>query len=272
MNRNQRHKTALITGASSGIGLELTLLFARDQYDLVLVARSAERLAELAAKLQRDHGISVRILARDLSKPETPNEIYSELARESIKVDVLVNNAGFGRRGYFAETSLAGDMEMMQLNMVALTELTKLFLKDMLERHDGKILNVASTAGFQPGPLMAVYYATKAYVLLFSEAVANELNGSGVTMTVLCPGPTRTGFSERAGAKESRLFTGVTMDARSVAQIGYRGLMQGKTLVIPGLRNQVLAFSVGLAPRRMVTWISRRMQEVRMPSLRSDSR
>ncbi len=255
-------RTALITGAWSGIGRELALLFARDGYNLVLVARSAAKLAELAEDLKREHGTSIRVLAKDLSNPAAPDEIYSELAPDS-SVDSLVNNAGFGTRGPFWETSLAAELEMMQVNMVALTHLTKLLLKGMLERRSGKILNVASTAGFQPGPLMAVYYATKAYVLSFSEALANELKGSGVSVTALCPGPTETGFSQRAGMRDSRLFRGTTMDARTVAQIGYRALMQGKPVVIPGLRNRLLAFSVRLAPRAAVTRITRRLQETR---------
>ncbi len=256
-------RTAVITGAWSGIGRELGFLFARDGYDLVLVARSGAKLAELAEQLKRQHGTSVWVLAKDLSNPAAPDEIYSELAARSVTVDVLVNNAGFGTRGPFWETSLAAELEMMHVNMVALTHLTKLFLKGMLDRRSGKILNVASTAGFQPGPLMAVYYATKAYVLSFTEALSNELKGFGVSVTALCPGPTETGFSQRAGMGDSRLFRGGTMDARTVAQIGYRALMQGKPVVIPGLRNRLLAFSVRLAPRAAVTRITRRLQETR---------
>ncbi len=263
MDPDGHRKTALITGASGGIGLELALLFAEDGYDLVLVARSEAKLAALAGKLEGQYGISVRTVLRDLSQPEAPDDVHAGLARESVNVDVLVNNAGFGVRGPFGEMSLASALEMMQLNMIALTHLTGLFLKDMLGRGEGKILNVASTAGFQPGPFMAVYYATKAYVLSFSEALANELGGSGVTVTALCPGPTETGFAERAGLEESLLFRGATMDAPAVARIGYRALMQGKALVIPGLRNRILAFSVRLAPRRVVAGITRRLQEVR---------
>jgi len=254
-------ETALITGASGGIGLELARLFARDGYDLVLVARDQARLTALAGSLERDHRVSVRVVPKDLSKAQALEEIYAVLAKDGVHVAVLVNNAGFGLRGAFAETSLAAELEMMQLNMLALTHLTKLFLKSMLERRGGKILNLASTAGLQPGPLMAVYYATKAYVLSFSEALANELAGSGVTVTALAPGATETGFAATAQSQGSRLFRRGAMDAATVARIGYRGLMEGRTLVIPGLRNRILAFGVRLTPRRVVTRISRRMLE-----------
>jgi len=256
-------KVALVTGASGGIGYELALLLARDGYDLVLVARSADRLAALAERLERDHGVSVRVMARDLAAPGAPEEIHAELAAQSVGVDVLVNNAGFGLMGPFAGMSPESVREMLQLNVVALTLLTRLFLDRMLERGHGRILNLASTAGFQPGPLMAVYYATKAYVLSFSEALANELAGTGVTVTALAPGATETGFSAHAGSEQSRLFRGATMDARTVAQAGYAAMLQGKPLVIPGLRNKLLAFSVRLAPRRVVTRIARRMQETK---------
>lgn len=261
--RRGQGKTALITGASGGIGYELALLFARDGYDLVLVARSKDKLEALAERLEREHGISVRALFKDLSQPEAPEEIYSELGAESVKVDVLVNNAGFGLRGLFAEGSIADELDMLQLNMVALTHLTRLFIDGMLERGEGKILNLASSAGFQPGPLMAVYAATKAYVLSLSEALANEVAGSGVAITALCPGPTETGFSARAGMQQTRLFRGATMDTRRVAEIGYRALMRGRPLVIPGLRNRLLVFSVRLAPRRVVSRIAGRLQGVR---------
>jgi short-subunit dehydrogenase len=257
-------RTALITGASGGIGRELALLFAQDGYDLVLVARSRDKLDELAGKVQREHGISVRVSSKDLCQPGAPEELYAELAAQGADIHVLVNNAGFGVSGPFAEASVTDALEMMQLNMVALTHLTRLFVTDMLKRSEGRILNIGSTAAFAPGPMMAVYYATKAYVVSLSEALANELAGSGVTVTVLAPGPTDTGFADRAGNRESRLFRGSTMDPGAVAEIGYRALMRGKTLVVPGLRNRVMAFSVRLAPRRLVTQLARRMQEARL--------
>ncbi len=181
-------KTALITGASSGIGYELSKLFAQDSYDLVLIARSENKLQDLAAKLQNEFGSQVKVIVQDLGINFAPKTIFSQLQEENITIDVLVNNAGFATYGLFTETDLQAELEMMQVNMVALTHLTKLFLPGMVQRRQGKILNIASTAAFQPGPLMAVYYATKAYVLSFSEAIANELIGTGVTVTVLCPG------------------------------------------------------------------------------------
>jgi short-subunit dehydrogenase len=201
---NGSRKTALITGASGGIGAELARLFARDGYDLILVARSPDKLARLAEQLERDRPISVRILSKDLSNPEAPAQIHAELAAASVPVDVLVNNAGFGLSGRFAEAGVEGELEMIQLNVVALTHLTGLFLDDMLARGQGKILNLGSITGFLPGPFWGVYAASKAYVNSFSEALANEVAGSGVTVTVLCPGPTETGLAARGGMQQSR--------------------------------------------------------------------
>jgi short-subunit dehydrogenase len=256
-----RNPLALVTGASGGIGEELARILARHGHDLVLVARSADKLAALAERLELDHGIKVRAIAKDLARPEAAAELHEALAAEGLAVDVLVNNAGLGLLGKFAEMGIDDIVQMLRLDVEAPTLLTRLFLPSMLERGSGRILNLASTAAFQPGPLMAVYYATKAYVLSFSEALANEVAGTGVTVTALCPGPTETGFSSRAGSEQSRLFKGPTMDARTVAEAGYAGLMAGKPVVIPGLRNRLLAFGVRLAPRRVVTQIARRMQE-----------
>jgi hypothetical protein len=260
---NTTGKVALITGASGGIGYELAKLFAADGHDLVLVARSADALQRLATELSGANGIQARVIARDLCDPHAPDEIYRELQQAGVAVDFLVNNAGFGTFGFVAETQPAPLLEMMQVNMTALTHLTRLFLDGMIARRSGRILNVASTAAFQPGPLMAVYYATKAYVLSFSEALANELRDKGVTVTVLCPGPTLTGFQKRAQMESSPLVTGnlPVMDAVTVARIGYRGLMKGKTIVIPGFVNRTLVFGVRLGPRKLVTAIARRIQE-----------
>jgi len=258
----QSGKTALITGASSGIGLELTRLFARDSYDLVLVARSEQQLKQLADELHEKFGITVKVIAKDLSVAGTPDEIFTELQQENVTADALVNNAGYATYGLFSELDLDNELRMMQVNMVALTHLTKLFLPGMLKNHRGKILNIASTAAFQPGPLMAVYYASKAYVLSFSEALANELRGTGVNVTALCPGPTESGFQKRANMEDSKLVSGrKIMDAVTVARAGYRGLMAGKTVVIPGIRNRILVESVRFSPRSMVTQIVRNMQE-----------
>jgi uncharacterized protein len=253
-------ETALITGASSGIGLELARLFARDGHDLVLVARSEGRLRELADELKQGGG-ATRVLPADLSRPGSVAELEGRLRAEAVEVTVLVNNAGFGAFGPFHESDLETDLQMLQVNVVALTELTHRLLGGMVARRRGRILNVASTAAFQPGPLMAVYYASKAYVLSFSEATANELRGTGVTVTALCPGPTRTGFESRANLKESRLFRGAVMSARAVAEAGYRGCLRGDTLVIPGWRNKLLAFAVRFLPRRLVAAVVRQFQE-----------
>jgi short-subunit dehydrogenase len=252
--------TALITGASGGIGYELAKLFARDGCGLVLVARDRAALEGVAAELTGAHGGPVKFIARDLSLPGTAVEIFDEIERASLHIDVLVNNAGFGVYGAFTETDVKAELDLLQVNIAALTQLTKLFLKQIRTEDEGRILNVASTAAFQPGPLMAVYYASKAYVLSFSEALANELRGSGVTVSALCPGPTRTGFRRRARMGVSRLFKRGVMDAATVAAVGYRGLMRGKTVIIPGLRNKLLAFSVRLAPRRLVPPIVRMLQ------------
>ena len=256
-----RRQTALITGASSGIGAELAKVFAQHGYDLVLVARTESALASLAGSLQGQHGVSVRLLPTDLAVPAAPEEVFAALQRDAVPVDVLVNNAGFGTYGFFAETDLAAELQMLQVNVVALTHLTKLFLREMLERRRGKILNVASTAAYQPGPRMAVYYATKAYVLSFSEALANELGGTGVTVTTLCPGPTASGFQQQAQMDGPRLMSRRIMDATTVARIGFRGLMRGQTVVIPGLTNRLLAFSTRLAPRRLSAEVVRRLHE-----------
>jgi short-subunit dehydrogenase len=253
-------KTALITGASSGIGYELAKLFDKGHHNLVLVARSADRLTRVADELENQFGISAKAIPLDLTAGPAPQFLFDQLQREGVAVDILVNNAGYGVFGEFATIPLEDELGQIQLNVAALTHLTKLFVGPMLERHSGRILNVASTAGFQPGPLMTVYYATKAYVISFSEALANELKGSGVTVTCLCPGVTDTGFQERAGTQKTLLFKALRpMDAKAVARDGYRGLMAGKTLVISGFRNWLLAESLRISPRKLVTAVSRRL-------------
>jgi len=253
-------QTALITGASGGIGYELAKLFAHDHYNLVLVARSGGKLTQFADELQRQFGVSVKPVALDLTAAPAPQFLFDQLQRESIAIDILVNNAGYGVLGEFARIPLEESLGQIHLNVTALTHLTKIFLGPMLERHCGKILNVASTAGFQPGPRMAIYYATKAYVISFSEALANELEETGVTVTCLCPGATDTGFAKRAGNDQTRLFKQLRpMDAKRVARDGYRGLMAGKTLVISGFRNWLIAESVRFSPRKLVTAVSRKV-------------
>lgn len=255
--------TALVTGASSGIGLDLARELAKNGHDVVLVARTASRLQGVAAELQKS-GVTAQVIAADLSRPSEAEEIVSELKRRNLDIEVLVNNAGYGLTGPFAENDLQRELGMIQVNIVALTHLTKLLLRPMVARRRGRILNVASTAAFQPGPLMAVYYATKAYVLSFSEALADELRNSGVTVTTLCPGPTRTGFAEIAKMTESRLFTMMRpMSSEDVARAGYRGMMSGKRLVIPGAKNKLLVQSLRVSPRRTVTALVRKFQESR---------
>jgi len=255
-------QTALITGASGGIGYELAKLFARDHFDLVLVARSSEKLNQVAAELQSKFGITVKTVALDLAAAPGARFLFEQMQREGVAVDVLVNNAGFGGFGEFAERPEEEILGQIHLNITALTHLTRMFLPPMLARRSGKVMNVASTAAFQSGPLMAVYYATKAYVLSFSEALANEVAGSGVVVSCFCPGATDTGFAKRAGTEDSRLFTKLRpMNAELVAQDGYRGLMAGRGVVISGMQNWLVAESVRFAPRRLVTAISRWVAE-----------
>jgi len=253
-------ETALITGASSGIGLELAKLFAADRSNLILVARSVGKLESLAEELRRDHGIDVLVLPKDLTDPAAPQAIFDQVAEQGQTVDVVVNNAGFGAVGPVASLRVENQMHMVQVNVAALTHLTRLFLPAMIERGRGGILNVGSTAGFQPGPNMAVYYATKAFVLSFTEALAEELVGSPVNVTCLAPGPTATGFGAVSGMEESLVFKLGTMDARTVAQAGYRGFRRGKVIVVPGLTNKLGAFSVRLGPRAVVRKLVKRLQ------------
>jgi short-subunit dehydrogenase len=259
--------TALVTGASSGIGLELSRVMASRGHDLILVARRESALAGLAEALESEHKAICNVIKADLSLPETPRLLEEEVRRRGLEVDILVNNAGFGIFGYFKNTSLERELDMLRVNAVALTELTKRFLPRMLEHHQGRILNVASTAAFQPGPLMAVYYASKAYVLSFGEAIAEELKGTGITVTTLCPGPTCTEFQSEAHLRQSPLIHGMGMpDAAEVARYGYEAMMKGRRVAIPGFVNRALANSVRFAPRGMVTSVLKRIQEkVRLP-------
>ena len=252
--------TVLITGGSGGIGYELAKLFAHDRHNLVLVARSGDRLAQVAAELQ-PLGVAVKTVPLDLAAFQARKFLFDQLQREGIAVDILINNAGFGAFGKFAQIPENEILGQIDLNITALTELTRLFLPAMIRRGSGRIMNVASTAGFQPGPLLAVYYATKAYVISFSEAIANELHGSGVTVTCFCPGATHTGFAQRAGIDKSRLFKFGAMSAEKVALDGYRAVMEGRGLAISGTHNWLLAESTRFAPRKMVTAVSRWVSE-----------
>jgi len=246
-------ETALITGASSGIGLELARLFAAAGYTLVLVARRNDVLLALAEELRAHHGVTVRVLARDLVRSSAAHDIHEMMLADGIDVDVLVNNAGFGARGPFAELEFQRQLDMIQLNVTALTVLTRLFLPGMLARNRGGILNVASTAAFQPGPFMAVYYATKAYVQSFTEALAVEVADSNLKVSCLSPGPTATEFAARAGTEGSKLLRRTSsMSARAVAEAGYRGWRRGQALVVPGMANKFGTWAVRLLPRRSV--------------------
>ena len=264
-------KWALVTGASSGIGYELSKVFAREGYNLILVSRNEEALQKLATELRTEHEVLVRVITKDLAASNSPQEIYDQLQKESITVNVLVNCAGLGLAGKFSGTDLSTELRMIQVNIVALTELTKLFLKDMVRRREGRILNVASTAAFQPGPLMAIYYATKAYVLSFSEAIFEELQDSGVIVTTLCPGPTRTDFQNRAGLAESKLFNPKSLlrtdDPLEVAEVGFEGMIHGKAIVIPGFRNKLLAFAVRILPRKLVRKVAKKLHETAYASI-----
>jgi len=250
-------ETVLITGASSGIGRELALLFAASGSGLVLVARREDRLRELSRELSSRFGVQVRVLAKDLTLPSACHEIAEKLRTEGIRIDVLVNNAGFGDRGAFAALGLERQMQMVQVNIGVVTELTRRLLPGMIERGRGGILNVASAAAFQPGPFMSVYYASKAYVLHFSEGIAEELAGTGVSVTCLCPGPTASEFGTEAHMEGSRLFSMGTASADAVARAGYEGFRAGRVIVVPGLRNKLIAFSVRTGPRALVRKIVR---------------
>jgi len=253
--------TTLITGASGGIGYELAKLFARNHHNLVLVARSADKLGQVGTEL-KTYGVTIKTIALDLAAPHAPKFLFDQLQSDGTTIGILVNNAGYGTFGDFAQMPEEEIRGQIDLNITALTQLTRLFLPAMIARHSGRIMNVASTAGFQPGPLMAVYYATKAFVISFSEAIANELQKSGVIVTCFCPGATHTGFAARAGTEKSRLFKQLgAMSAEKVALDGYRAVMEGRTLAISGTHNWLVAQSTRFVPRKMVTAISRWVAE-----------
>lgn len=257
-------RRALITGASSGIGLELAQVFAREGWSLVLVARRTAPMEALAAKLKSAHGTETVVLGADLGTREGMAHVPREVAARGLRIDALVNNAGFGLAGPFEKLAEDQQLGMIDLNCTALTALSRAFVPGMVERRSGFVLNVSSSAGFQPGPFMAVYYATKAYVTSFSEALAEEYRGTGVTVTALCPGFTATEFASRAAAHQRpRLFDGPmgTLDARHVAELGYRAMLQGRRIVVPGLMNKLGAWSAPFTPRALLLRVTRRMNE-----------
>ncbi len=246
-------ETVLITGASSGIGLELARCFAAEKSNVILVARSTDALEKLAAELRAQHQIEAHVVTADLSQADAARKIFNELQGRGTVVDVLVNNAGFGLHGGFTELPLHRQMEIIKVNVSVLVELTGLFLPGMLQRKRGGILNVGSVAGFLPGPNMAVYYASKAFVLSFSEALHEELRGTGVRVTDLCPGPTESNFSQVARSHRVRQTRARKMSAAEVARIGHEDFRAGKCLSVPGAQNKILASAVTrLLPRAAV--------------------
>ena len=252
-------ETVLITGASSGIGMGLAKLFAADGSDLVLVARREDRLNKLAEELKSEHGIEVHVLPKDLSKKTSPKEIFNHLKKEKIEIDVLVNNAGFGSRGMVSELDTDLQVDMVQVNAAALTHLTSLFLPGIIERGQGGILNVGSLAGFQPGPNLAVYFATKAYVLSFTEALAEEISNPNIKISCFAPGPVKSEFGEKSDLEDSLLFKLSLMDLEPAVKAGYEGFRKGKTIVIPGLKQQIVPFLNRFTPRLIVRKIAKKL-------------
>lgn len=254
------NKTALVTGGASGLGYELALLLAKDGYDLVLIDIDGKKLLEAKEALEKIYAANVNILAKDLSKINISEEIMADL--KGISIDVLVNNAGFGLFGSFWETDWKREEQMLHLHVITTTHLTKLVLKGMVERGSGKILNLSSLAAFQPGPLMSLYYATKGYILSFSEAIANELKGTGVTVTALCPGPTKTSFQKIVSSASSENKINFNMaSAKEVAAYGYNAMNKGKVYAIPGKFNKLLATLPRFIPRNTAAAIVKRIQE-----------
>jgi len=252
-------ETVLITGASSGIGMGLAKLFAADGSDLVLVARREDRLNELAEELKSKHGVEVHVFPKDLSKKTAPKEIFTHLYKEKIQIDVLVNNAGFGSKGTFAELDTDLQMDMVQVNTAALTHLTSLFSPGIIERGHGGVLNVGSLAGFQPGPNLAVYFATKAYVLSFTEALAEEISNPNIKVSCFAPGPVKTEFGEKSDLEDSLLFKLSLMDLEPAVKAGYEGFRKGTTIVIPGLKQQIIPFLNRFTPRILVRKIAKKL-------------
>lgn len=245
-------RRALVTGASSGIGRDIALLLAEDGFSIILTGRDETALASVADRCRTEHGATAEVIAADLADPASPQVLFDRVR----SVDVLVNNAGFGTYGPFAEADLNAELQLLQVNIVALTRLTRLFLPGMVQRQWGRILNVASTAAFVPGPYMSTYYASKAYVLSHSVALARELRGKGVTVTALCPGPTRTAFQQRAKMDHAKLFRLKVMESMPVAKAGYEGMLRGRPIVIPGFANKLSAFCSRLLPRSLLATVA----------------
>ena len=255
----------LITGASSGIGMELARVFAKNNHNLILVARSAEKLEELKKEIENDSEVVAEVIPTDLARPEAAEKLYEQIKHKNLHVDILVNNAGFGDHGLFAESDPKRNDDMIVLNVLTLTKLTRLFLTEMIRLKHGRVLNVASTAAFQPGPLMSVYYATKAYVLSFSEALHEELHGTGVTVTALCPGPTQSGFQAAANMADVPLLDAMTIPTSlDVAEYAYEAMMNKKVVAVHGILNGLIAKSTAIVPRSLLRKIVKRLQSKRI--------
>lgn len=250
-------KTALITGASKGIGYELSRLFAQDGYNLVLISRSRERLEKISGELEEKYNIFAKIIVKDLSKPTASREIFDETYAEGIKIDILVNSAGFGSYGYFIEQDIQNELRMIQVNITSLTQLTYFYANEMKKNRGGKILNISSAAAFVPGPMMAVYYASKAYVLHFSEALANEFKKDNIIVTTFCPGTTKSDFHQNAGVEINRWRKLIMMNTEDVAKAGYKALKEEKRIVIPGIRNKILTFGGKIIPKGIASNIKK---------------
>ncbi len=260
MHNLKHNKTALVTGAASGLGFEFSQLLAKDSYNLILIDIDAKNLEYAQKRIQKTYNTNVQILVKDLSKPNIAQEIFYDI--KDTQVDVLINNAGFGLFGAFSDTKWQRESEMINLHINTTTQLTKLFLKGMVKRDNGMILNISSLAAFLPGPLMAIYYASKAYILSFSEAIANELKGTGVTVTALCPGQTKTSFQGVVSCTSSKNKEAFNMACpKGVANYGYKAMLKGKTVAIPGRFNKFLATLSRFVPRKMTTSIVRKIQE-----------
>jgi short-subunit dehydrogenase len=267
------NETALITGASSGIGLHLAREFARHGHPLILVAPVEEEIRAVADELHQSYGVRTRAIARNLEEPNAAQEIFDALQRDQLAVDILVNNAGHGFKGPFSEIPIERDLSMVRLNIEAVLRLTKLFLPPMLQRRTGRILNTASVAGFEPGPLLAVYHGTKAFVLSVSEALATELEEFGITVTALCPGPTDTDFFPKADMLETRAFQKANVMApQEVARMGYTAVMQGQRVIVTGAVNKAMVFSRHLMPESAQAKVNLKLYEDVPPEERTRSR
>lgn len=258
--------TALVTGASSGIGYEISRILASDGHDLVLVARREENLRQLSHYLQREYKVHVTYIAADLSDPASAQRIYDAVKAQNIPIDILVNNAGTGSWGAFTKLDADRDLKILQTNIVALTQLTKLFSRDMVKRGLGKILNIGSVSGFMPGPFMAVYHASKAYVLSFSLALRAELKGTGVSVTAFCPGPTSSEFHQVAGTLDLPILKRVNMmGSAQVARLAIKAMHKRKAVEVPGTLNKLMSFLPRFFPPLLVVWITKQVLRPKKP-------